>query len=104
MTSYSSDRQARMKKAIIALLGGRCSSPTCHWVNDDGSIGCTDFRALQIDHVEGHGTNDIKAGGTAWYDRVLKFIKSDLTQTKYQLLCANCNWIKRSVKNENPGQ
>lgn len=91
MRSYASLRHARKRKQIIELLGGKCKR--CNW---------TDFRALQIDHVDGNGRNDIKSGGTGYYDRVLKFLLAHPYQTKYQLLCANHNWIKRVENNENP--
>lgn len=91
MKSYSSIRQSRMKKAIIELLGGKCAQ-----------CGFADFRALQIDHRAGQGHSDIKGGGTAYYDRVLKLITANPGQVVYQLLCANCNWIKRAEQDENP--
>jgi hypothetical protein len=58
----------------------------------------TDVRALQIDHVAGGGSAEIRHGwgaGIAYYRRVL----ADATG-RYQLLCANCNKIKRHEKNE----
>ena len=82
-----------MKKEIIGLLGGKCVR--CDFVDD---------RALQIDHMDGNGKKDIKGGGTAYYDKVRKFLAANPLQTVYQILCANCNWIKRIENNENPGQ
>ena len=57
-----------------------------------------DVRALQIDHVQGGGSAEIKGGrgaGLAYYLRVLKD-----TTGRYQLLCANCNKIKRYENKE----
>lgn len=68
--------------------------------------GFDDVRALQIDHVNGGGTKELKGGGAklgAYYWNVV--IKSVLNnENKYQLLCANCNWIKRVENNENAGR
>lgn len=79
----SSDR-----KRIIDRLGGVCVR-----------CGFSDWRALQIDHVRGGGRKELKEIGKGnsrkYYIRVLKD-----TTGKYQLLCANCNWIKRWENNE----
>lgn len=88
----------RLRRKVLEHLGGRCSSRTCGWVNGDGSRGCTDVRALQIDHPKGGGTeerNRLSNSHSSFYRIVLKAKKGT-----YQLLCANCNWIKRWVNKE----
>jgi len=76
------------KKLIHDVLGGKC-------VN----CGFADSRALQIDHIHGNGTKEKgKKAGLMYYKDVLKHIEEN--NTKYQLLCANCNWIKRFENNE----
>jgi len=63
--------------------------------------GFSDPRALQIDHVHGGGTKEGKersGRGAGLYRRVLLD-----TTGKYQLLCANCNWIKRYENGEHRG-
>ncbi|MES2341704.1 MAG: hypothetical protein V4597_08500 [Pseudomonadota bacterium] len=92
------DNEAAKARAI-RILGGRCSNVSCRWVNDDGTTGCADTRALQIDHVNGGGLNDLKAGqGPTYYRHVTE--QHVAGTGKYQLLCANCNWIKRFTRNE----
>lgn len=77
-----------------------CGSPSCSWINEDGSRGCSDKRCLQIDHVFGGGVQERKKlGSKARYLKVL----NDQSGV-YQLLCANCNWIKRHVNDENKGR
>jgi hypothetical protein len=50
-----------------------------------------DPRVLQLDHVHGDGAEERRAiGHYAIYLRALND-----TDGRYQLLCANCNWIKR---------
>lgn len=61
--------------------------------------GFDDYRALQIDHIAGGGNQEFKNNPsllkpTAYF----KLIQKD--PTRYQVLCANCNWIKRSVNRE----
>ena len=92
----------RAKRAqALTHLGARCSNPHCGWTNADGSIGCTDARCLQIDHVKGDGAKKRHGGegnGVVSYRKVLKTVPGE----EYQLLCANCNWIKREVNGELP--
>lgn len=56
-----------------------------------------EHRALQIDHVHGHGTKELKK--LSLNCGYLKKVLAD-TEGNYQLLCANCNWIKRSENKE----
>lgn len=76
----------RSKQSAIEHLGSKC-------VN----CGITDPRVLQIDHVSGHLTGFGK--GNNWMARHKKII-STIPGVEYQLLCANCNWIKRYENDE----
>ena len=88
---------AEDRKKVVQLLGGRCQSPDCKWVNEDGSRGCADVRCLQVDHRHGGGNEHRRKAGGTMYSQMLR--DPDLKE-KYQLLCANCNWIKRRLNNE----
>lgn len=78
-----------LRKAVIAFLGGKCIK-----------CGFSDERALQIDHVYGGGRKDrVGLSSSAFYKKVL----AD-TAGKYQLLCSNCNWIKRVENDEEGGR
>ena len=83
-----------LRKRVISFLGGRCCSSKCLVVD-----GCVDERCLQIDHVNGGGSKEYKALNhqSTFYNKVLKD-----TSNSYQLLCANCNWIKRCENQEVP--
>lgn len=73
--------QAALRKAVLAFLGNRCLR-----------CGITDERVLQVDHINGLGTRERRMLGTyGLYKKILQ----DLDHEHYQLLCANCNWIKR---------
>lgn len=96
-TDYLQNSIARLKDAAFKKLGDRCASPTCFWINEDGTRGCTDRRCIQIDHVDGDGKKDRKGGGGR-YSMYLRILKD--TDKKYQILCANCNWIKLVVNGE----
>ncbi len=78
-------RQKSNKKTramCILLLGGKCVK-----------CGFSDARALCIDHINGGGGGERKLFGGNYYNSVLKKIK--LGNCDYQILCANCNAIKK---------
>lgn len=80
----------KKKIEIHTSLGGVCVK-----------CGFSDSRALQIDHINGGGYTERKLYPTnpkKYYSDILKSIKNN--EGKYQLLCANCNWIKRFENNE----
>lgn len=77
-----------VRERLLAMLGGKCIE-----------CGYSDYRALQVDHINGGGTAERKSKrGTSYYYHIIKRINS----VDYQVLCANCNVIKRSVKQECP--
>lgn len=81
-TSKKYRRAHRMES--LEILGAKCVR-----------CGFTDVRALQIDHINGGGSVELKGSCT---HRQLLLIRKN--PEKYQILCANCNWIKRSENHE----
>ena len=88
--------QRKLLALVFQKYGNRCNNSICNWVNLDGTSGCTDIRCLQIDHVNGGGVREAKA--LSYTVRLRRYL-NDISGA-YQLLCANCNWIKRSMNNE----
>jgi len=85
---YERKSRGRYKKIIMDLLGGRCVR-----------CGINDWRVLQIDHVNGGGTKEKKRyGGNGYYIHIIRKLKEG--SKDYQLLCANCNWIKKYENGE----
>jgi hypothetical protein len=86
------NRYHALRLRALEKLGKRCANPNCVWLNEDGTLGCTDPVCLQIDHVNGDGYKELR-GQMSGYT----FLKKALADTNgnYQCLCANCNWIKR---------
>ena len=74
----------KLKIQIFEILGNKCVR-----------CGFSDSRALQIDHVNGHGNLEVKQfrNRELYYKHILAKIESG--SKDYQLLCANCNWIKK---------
>lgn len=60
--------------------------------------GFSDWRGLQIDHINGSGVAEKKTGVSDTIKRYKCHIMKN--KEKYQVLCANCNWIKRYERNE----
>lgn len=88
----------RSRKEILLLLGNKCSNP----YNLPHPEWCNDFRCLQIDHIHGGGRKERKELGTHDFTkRVLLSLKNG-EKGKYQLLCANCNQLKKVIEKEQP--
>lgn len=85
-----------LREKVLTKYGRKCNNPACQWLNADGSRGCVDTRCIQIDHVHGGGKQELKSLHQHQYH---KKVLAD-AEGNYQLLCANCNWIKRSEKRE----
>lgn len=80
---------ARRKAECFALFGSKCQR-----------CGFTDDRALQIDHINGAGSEDRRANYRAGKPLYAAILRGDKDQSEFQLLCANCNWIKRFENEE----
>jgi len=73
-----------LRSRLLRKLGGMCVA-----------CGEDDFRVLQVDHIKGNGNKEFDSLTVAGvYRKALKYSKP------YQLLCANCNWIKKFNKRE----
>jgi hypothetical protein len=77
----------RRRKVILDLLGGVYVF-----------CGFDDPRALQCDHIKGGGMQDRRSASGNYEGLVLRSIMAG--ENKFQLLCANCNWIKRAERGE----
>jgi hypothetical protein len=78
-----------MRKLAIEKLGGKCA-----WCGFD------DIRALQLDHIHGNGSSERKSMSQySVYKKI--FLSVSENKKEYQVLCANCNWIKRHENHEN---
>jgi hypothetical protein len=91
------EKHNKIKREIFDLLGNKCINP--YNINHGDFI--QDIRCLQIDHVHGGGSKEIKRMKSPfkYYEFILKKIK--VGSKDYQLLCANCNQIKRKINKEN---
>jgi hypothetical protein len=88
-------RVIEKRRAAIDKLGGKCSSSSCAVPG-----GMADPRALQFDHVDGGGRARQRAGENGY--RIIQAILAG--STEFQLLCANCNWIKKFELAEHVGE
>lgn len=79
-------RQLRIE--ALGKLGNKCVK-----------CGFSDIRALQIDHINGGGCYDMRNRSRK---NLYRFILNNDVTGIFQLLCANCNWIKRYENDEIP--
>ena len=92
MRSDRKIRRHQLKLQAFEILGGICP------------CGFSDWRALQLDHINGGGTKARKHCSNktdcalVYYNWIIK--NPDEAKKVFQLLCANCNWIKRFTNNE----
>lgn len=76
-----------VREQLFRKLGNKCAR-----------CGFADIRALQLDHIYGDsGEAKRTHRSTRYYRQVLRDVA-----VNYQILCANCNWIKRYENNEVP--
>jgi hypothetical protein len=82
LAMYARGFKQKVRLEIINLLGGKCVK-----------CGFEDVRALQVDHIKSVGQKNRFRQ---------QYLKQDIVKNPnlYQLLCANCNWIKRHENNE----
>ncbi len=85
-SAYAREWRARVRKSVIERFGGKCAE-----------CGFSDWRALQIDHINGGGNQErmLATSPHAYYKAI---IASE--DRRYQILCPNCNQIKRYVRGE----
>ena len=92
INAYRRRTMARLRIEAISALGGRCRR-----------CGFADHRALQFDHVNGGGQAARKR--TSPFQMLRRIWRAAIEGTpEYQLLCANCNWIKRAERGETGGR
>lgn len=80
------DYNTRRRQELLDFMGGKCVR-----------CGFDDARALQVDHVNGGGTKEWARVNSPARRAMIK-----ANPGRYQLLCANCNWIKKHEKDETP--
>jgi hypothetical protein len=88
---WQRDYRLKLRMTVFSLMGNKCAR-----------CGFSDNRALQVDHVNGGGTKERKnfnCSESYWIH-----ILDTFDTSKYQLLCANCNLIKKYENKEFPNR
>jgi hypothetical protein len=78
----------KKREALFTKYGDKCAR-----------CGFADKRALQFDHINNDGASDRMNMGQ--YTLMKKMLEA--TSIDYQVLCANCNFIKEAEKRETIG-
>lgn len=92
------DRALRLR--AITKLGGRCAAKTCRWLNENGTLGCKDERALQFHHRDGGGSAKRREGKESLRQIYFKVLRGSLG---YELLCGCCHEIEKKVERRSQG-
>lgn len=87
--AYCQKKQREWKKTLYELLGNKCVR-----------CGYSDERALQVDHINGGGSKKRSERSRCYYAYYRQLSLNPDTPKHFQLLCANCNWIKRYENGE----
>ena len=89
------ERRKFWRAWLVIESGGQCAQ-----------CGYSDPRALQFDHVNGNGHYERKydysaaTPSRASTENIARRVLDRIRRGELQLLCANCNWIKRVERNE----
>ncbi len=96
----SSSRVAQKRRyALVLSLGGRCScgGEDC-W--HEGECSVIDPRCLQLDHISGDGAVSRRKFGGSISMVNYYYYRIDEAKGQLQILCSNCNWVKRQRNGE----
>lgn len=97
-TAYRKQYQKDISNRIFEILGNRCSNPLCRVPG-----GMDDRRCLQVDHINGGGNKERERRFGNRIMMLKYYVENpEEAKAKLQILCANCNWIKRHENNELP--
>lgn len=86
MREHERNKRIEVRKLILDKLGRKCVK-----------CGFSDERALQVDHIKGNGREELRRLG---HRKFAKKVLADKQGEEYQILCANCNTIKKVVNRE----
>lgn len=81
------DTNQKYRNLLLDRLGNKCKR--CDF---------SDIRALQFDHIYADGPLEHTTSRNYQYYK--KILEMENPESRYQILCANCNWIKRAENNE----
>lgn len=101
---YLANREAISKRAATWRAALRYGALVRYSGSDPPkcvSCGFDNIKALQIDHVDGDGLLERKNHPN---DATMLGLKRRGYPPGYQVLCANCQWVKRDIKQEARGK
>lgn len=86
---WKQKRRVELRDILISRLGGVC-------------VGCGNHnrQILHFDHISGGGCAENSGNKRDSLGKYTKLFKDSSELIKLQLLCPNCNWLKRTSSNE----
>lgn len=83
------EKTRRLKAVVVSWYSDTANCCAC--------CGFSDIRALCIDHIYGGGSRHVKQIGIG---TLYGWLKRNNFPPGFQVLCHNCNWIKRAEEGE----
>jgi hypothetical protein len=88
---HNNNSKKKYRIELLKILGNKCIR-----------CGFSDIRALQFDHINDDGYLDKQNMKHAHSIIAFYYKNPEIAKQRLQILCANCNWIKRyEVKKHN---
>ena len=91
-----------IKLTVLSHYSGG-NPPHCANPFDQHKEPYTDIRALTIDHINGGGLRHLKSLHIGSGSHFYGWLRANRFPDGYQVLCFNCQWIKRAVRHETSG-
>lgn len=88
ISDYGAKIRNNTKEKLFNILGHKCIE-----------CGNTDKRVLQFDHINGNG-HKWRMSLTSGFTKLNVLLKLPNLKDEIQVLCANCNWVKRYENKE----
>lgn len=100
VSMYQKIRIQKQKDELYKKLGGYCCN--CDGKNcwHEKKCDITDFRVLQLDHINGGGRKEEKKTNKYGSAKYSMYLKIPNINNKLQILCSNCNWVKKHNNKE----
>jgi hypothetical protein len=69
---------------------------TCHGIDGKGcKFNCSDIKCLTIDHINGGGNEHRKKNNLKSSSQFYRWLYNNNYPLEFQVLCMNCQWLKR---------
>lgn len=94
---YEYNYHHKLKQEVLSAYSKDHDHPACC------NCGFDNIHALQLDHINGGGRQHRISLASQGSHNIYQWLRREGYPKGYQVLCANCNWIKRYENKEGTG-